>query len=440
MGSGRFGPVSGPEPTFACLILYRSFRTECKSRSRHSPAIDNRRPPMTIDNNRPRQPSQTGLELSIVMPCLNESETLQLCIEKARQALLDHNIEGEIIIADNGSTDGSQEIAGRLNVRLVKVEKKGYGNALMGGIEAARGKYIVMGDADASYDFSHIPRFLEKLRQGSDIVLGNRFQGGIAAAAMPPSHRYFGNPALSWTSRLFFNCPTGDIYCGLRGFSREAVLKLDLRTTGMEFAVEMVVKATLMGLRIGEVPTTLSPDGRSRPPHLRTWRDGWRTMRFMLLYSPRWLFFYPGVFLILLGFAVDVWLFPGPRTIGSVTFDAHTFLYAAMAILVGFQAVCFGLFARTFAVTERLLPEDPLLSLFFRAFTLETGLAVGFLLMAGGFAGSAYAVNAWRLQGFGPLDFSHTLRIVIPSATAITLGLQAILSSFFVSILGLARR
>jgi len=253
-------------------------------------------------------------------------------------------------------------------------------------------------------------------------------------------HRYFGNPALSWASRLFFRCPTGDIYCGLRGFSRDRVLQMDLRTTGMEFAVEMVVKATLLGLRIGEVPTTLSPDGRTRPPHLRTWLDGWRTIRFMLLYSPRWLFFYPGVLLILLGMAMGLWLFPGPRTVGSVTFDVHTFLYAAMAILIGFQAICFGLFARTFAITEGLLPDDAMLDVFFRTFTLETGLAVGAALAAGGLAGSVYAVNAWRLQGFGPLDFSRTLRVVIPSATAITLGFQTVLSSFFVSILGLARR
>ncbi len=374
------------------------------------------------------------------MPCLNEAETLRACIEKAQQALLDHHIAGEVVVADNGSTDSSKEIAHGLGARLINVDKKGYGNALMGGILAARGKYIIMGDADESYDFAHIPRFLEKLRQGFQIVLGNRFKGGIAATAMPPLHRYFGNPALSWVSRLFFRCPTGDIYCGLRGFSRDTVLQMDLRTTGMEFAVEMVVKATLLGLRIGEVPTTLSPDGRTRPPHLRTWLDGWRTIRFMLLYSPRWLFFYPGVLLILLGMAMGLWLFPGPRTVGSVTFDAHTFLYAAMAILIGFQAICFGLFARTFAITEGLLPEDALLDIFFRAFTLETGLAVGAALAVGGLAGSIYAVNAWRLQGFGPLDFSRTLRIVIPSATAITLGFQTVLSSFFVSILGLARR
>ena len=374
------------------------------------------------------------------MPCLDEGETLRACVEKAQQALREHHIVGEIIVADNGSTDGSQEIAEHLGVRLVNVEKKGYGSALMGGIMAARGKYVVMGDADDSYDFTHVPRFLEKLKQGFDLVLGNRFKGGIAASAMPRLHRYFGNPALTRIGQLFFQCPTGDIYCGLRGFSRDAVLQMDLRTTGMEFAVEMVVKGTLMGLRVGEIPTTLSPDGRTRPPHLRTWGDGWRTIRFMLLYSPRWLFFYPGLLVILMGVAGGLWLLPGPRTVGSVTFDAHTFLYAAMAILIGFQAICFGLFARTFAVTEGFLPEDASLNVFFRTFTLETGLMIGAVLVAGGLAGSVYAVNAWRLQGFGPLDFSRTLRIVIPSATAITLGFQTVLSSFFVSILGLARR
>ena len=385
-------------------------------------------------------PAENVLELSVVMPCLNEAETLQVCIEKSQRAFREHHILGEVIVADNGSSDGSPEIAERLGARVVKVGKKGYGSALMGGIIAARGKFVVMGDADDSYDFAHIPRFIEKLRQGFDLVLGNRFKGGIAESAMPPLHRYFGNPALSWASRLLFDCPTGDIYCGLRGFSRDAVLQMDLRTTGMEFAVEMVVKATLLEFRIGEVPTTLSLDGRTRPPHLRTWLDGWRTLRFMLLYSLRWLFFYPGLLLVLLGVAVDLWLFPGPRSVGSITFDAHTILYAAMAILIGFQAICFGLFARTFAVTEGLLPEDALLNVFFRAFTLETGLVVGALLVMGGLAGSIYAVNAWRLQDFGPLDFSHTLRIVIPAATAITLGFQIVLSSFLVSILGLARR
>jgi glycosyltransferase involved in cell wall biosynthesis len=386
------------------------------------------------------QSTAAAVELSIVMPCLNESETLRACVGKACRTLHEHHIDGEIIVADNGSKDGSQQIAEELGVRLVIVEKKGYGSALMGGVMAARGKYIVMGDSDDSYDFTHIPRFLEKLRQGFDLVIGNRFTGGIAARAMPPLHRYLGNPALTWIGRLFFRCPCGDIYCGLRGFSRDAILRMDLRTTGMEFAIEMVVKATLMGFRVGEVPTTLSPDGRSGPPHLRTWLDGWRTVRFMLLYSPRWLFFYPGALLMMLGVAVGLWLLPGPRSVGSVTFDAHTLLYAAIAVLIGFQSACFGLFARTFAVSEGLLPEDALLTAFFGIFTLEIGLAVGAVFIVGGLGGSIYALNTWRVHGFGPLEFSSTLRIVIPAASAMTLGFQIVLSSFLVSLLGLGRR
>ncbi len=383
---------------------------------------------------------RTTLELSVVMPCLNEAETLEVCVLKAQQALREHQIDGEVIVADNGSTDGSQAMAKRLGARVVNVEGKGYGNALLGGIKAARGKYVIMGDSDASYDFAHIPHLLEKLRQGYQLVVGNRFRGGIASHAMPPLHRYFGNPALTWIGRVFFACPTGDIYCGLRGFDRDAVLQMDMRTTGMEFAIEMVIKATLLGLRVGEVPTTLSPDGRSRPPHLRTWLDGWRTVRFMLLYSPRWLFLYPGALLMLVGAAVGLWLLPGPRTVGRVTFDAHTLLYAAMAVLLGFQGICFGIFARTYAITEGLLPEEALLKRFFRVFTLEKGIAIGAVLIIGGLAGSIYAVHTWSARDFGPLDYASTLRIVIPSATAITAGFQIVLSSFLVSLLGLARR
>jgi glycosyltransferase involved in cell wall biosynthesis len=392
---------------------------------------------------KPRETPQeetSTVELSVVMPCLNEAETLETCIKKAQRALREHQIAGEIIIADNGSTDNSCEIAHRLGVRVVNVEKKGYGSALINGITAARGKYVIMGDADDSYDFAHIPRFLEKLREGFDLVVGNRFQGGIVSQAMPPLHRYLGNPGLTWIGRLFFHCPTGDIYCGLRAFDRKAILRIDLRTTGMEFAIEMVVKATLSGLRVAGVPTTLSPDGRSRPPHLRTWLDGWRTLRFMLLYSPRWLFFYPGAALMLAGLVTGLWLLPSPRAVGGVTFDAHTLLYAAMAVLIGSQAICFAVFARTFAITEGLLPEDALLNRLFSIFTLEKGLALGALFISGGLVGSVYAVYAWGTHSFGPLDFSTTLRVVIPAATAITLGFQIVLSSFLVSLLGLGRR
>ncbi|HXM20887.1 MAG TPA: glycosyltransferase family 2 protein [Terriglobales bacterium] len=386
------------------------------------------------------QDETSTLELSVVMPCLNESETLEACIKKAQRALRAHHIVGEIIVADNGSADDSCEIAQRLGARLINVDKRGYGSALIAGIAAARGKYVLMGDADDSYDFAHIPRFLEKLREGFDLVVGNRFEGGIASKAMPPLHRYLGNPALSWFGRLFFHCPTGDIYCGLRAFNRDAILRMDLRTTGMEFAIEMVVKATLLGLRVGGVPTTLSPGGRSRRPHLRTWLDGWRTLRFMLLYSPTWLFFYPGALLMLAGLGTALWLLPGPRVVRGVALDAQTLLYAAMVVLIGFQAICFAVFARTFAITEHLLPDDALLNRFFRVFTLEKGLAIGASFVLGGLAGSIYAVYAWSMRGFGNLDFSSTLRVVIPAATAITLGFQIILSSFLVSLLGLARR
>ena len=268
--------------------------------------------------------------------------------------------EGEVIVADNGSTDGSRELARAAGARVVPVEAKGYGSALMGGILAARGKYVVMGDADDSYDFSHVPRFLEKLRAGYDLVMGNRFLGGIQPGAMPALHRYLGNPVLSGIGRLFFHSPCGDFHCGLRGFSKEAIERLDLRTTGMEFASEMVVKATLHGLRIGEVPTTLSPDGRSRPPHLRSWRDGWRHLRFLLLYSPRWLFFYPGLtHCCSTGLTIILWLLPGPRRVGPVVLDVHTMLGGAALVLIGFQSVAFAVLAKVFAVNSGLMPWTP---------------------------------------------------------------------------------
>src|SRR6266487_2781972 len=283
--------------------------------------------------------AETSIEFSIVMPCLKEAETLATCIQKAKRSLEENNVEGEIIIADNGSTDGSQEIAEQHGARVIDVQARGYGSALMGGIAAARGKYIIMGDADDSYDFSTLEPFVEKLRAGYDLVMGNRFKGGVKAGAMPALHRYLGNPVLTAIGRVFFHSPCGDFHCGLRGFAKDAVLRLDLRTTGMEFASEMIVKATLHKLQITEVPTTLSPDGRSRPPHLRSWRDGWRHLRFLLLYSPRWLFFYPGALLMAAGIALCGWLLPGPRHVSSVTLDVHTLLYAAAAIVIGFQAV-----------------------------------------------------------------------------------------------------
>ena len=381
-----------------------------------------------------------AIEVSVVMPCLNEAETLETCILKAQKAFRQANIAGEVIIADNGSADGSPEIAERLGAKVAHVAARGYGSALMGGIASASGKYIIMGDADASYDFEHIPRFLDRLRANSDLVMGNRFKGGIAPDAMPPLHRYLGNPMLSRLGRLFFGGSCGDFYCGLRGFSKKAYETMGLRTTGMEFATEMVVKATLLGMKVTEVPTTLSPDGRSRPPHLRTWRDGWRTLRFFLLYSPRWLFLYPGMALMLAGFLVGAWLLPAPRRVGNVVFDVHTLLYAAIAILLGFQSIAFAVFTKLFAITEGLHPPDTLLNRLFPYINLELGLLVGTILSILGLGISVYAVHFWGQQHFGPLDMSRTFRVVIPAALSLTLGVQAIFSSFFLSVLGLSRR
>lgn len=375
------------------------------------------------------------LELSIVMPCLNEAETLAICLEKAQKYLEKQGIAGEIIVADNGSTDGSQAIALQMGARVVPVPEKGYGSALRGGIAAARGQYIVIGDADDSYDFSNLSAFLEQLRAGKELVMGNRFKGGIRRGAMPFLHQYLGNPVLTWLGKLFFASPCGDFHCGLRGFSKAAIERLNLRTTGMEFASEMVVKASLHKLKIAEVPTTLSPDGRSRPPHLRTWRDGWRHLRFLLLYSPRWLFLYPGLLLMLLGLAVTLWLLPGPRGV----FDIHTLLFAATAIIIGFQSVAFAIFTKVFAISEGLFPKDSRFDRVFRYLNLEVGLLAGSLLLLIGIAGSVYAFTFWGATSFGHLDPVQTMRIVIPSVTCLALGVQIIFSSFFLSVLGLKR-
>ena len=396
----------------------------------------------SADATTPAQPatSASEVELSIVMPCLNEAETLATCIEKAQRSLNELGVIGEVVVADNGSTDGSQEIAERMGARVVAVAEKGYGSALIGGIAAARGTYIIMGDADDSYDFSSLALFTEKLRAGYDLVMGNRFRGGIKPGAMPPLHRYLGNPVLTTIGKLFFRSPCGDFHCGLRGFSKAAVMQLDLRTTGMEFASEMVVKSTLRKLRIAEVPTTLSPAGRSRAPHLRSWRDGWRHLRFLMLYSPRWLFLYPGLLLMLIGLLTGAWLLPGPRIIGGIELDVHTLLYAALAVIVGFQAIVFAIFTKVFAISEGLLPEDPRLNRIMEYITLEVGLIVGVTLILLGLAGSLYAVSYWDARSFGALNPTRTLRFVIPAVTALTLGCQILLSSFFLSILGLRRR
>lgn len=380
------------------------------------------------------------LEVSIVMPCLNEAETLATCVRKALHWLREQNVQGEVIVADNGSSDGSQQIAVQLGAVLVNVPTKGYGSALRGGIAAARGQYVMMGDADDSYDFQHLTPFLEQLRAGYELVMGNRFKGKIQPGAMPALHRYLGNPVLTGLGKLFFRSASGDFHCGLRAFRKDAIARLQLQTTGMEFASEMVVKATLLRLRVTEVPITLSLDGRSRAPHLRRWRDGWRHLRFMLLYSPRWLFFYPGTVLMLLGLLVGLWLIPQPHQIGAITFDVHTLFYAATAVVVGFQAIIFALFSKVFAVTAGLLPEDPGFMRLFKYVTLETGLLTGGLLFLCGLLGSVYALHIWGSADFGPLQTSGVLRLVIPSGTALMLGCQIILSSFFLSVLGLKRQ
>jgi glycosyltransferase involved in cell wall biosynthesis len=372
------------------------------------------------------------LELSIIMPCLNEAETLATCIGKARDYLERHKIAGEVLIADNGSSDGSQEIATNSGARVVPIPERGYGSALRGGIAAAKGQYIIMGDADDSYDFTNLSPFLEKLRQGYDLVMGNRFQGGIKPGAMPVLHKHLGNPVLTWLGRLFFGSPCGDFHCGLRGFSKQAIEQLNLRTTGMEFASEMVVKASLYGLKITEVPTTLSPDGRSRPPHLKTWRDGWRHLRFLLMYSPRWLFLYPGLALMFLGFVATIWFMTQPRV--------HTLLYSATALIIGFQIVSFAVFTKAFAISEGLLPEDRKLRRFLRYINLEVGLIIGVILFLLGMGGSLYALYIWNARLYGALDPAVTMRIVIPSVTALALGVQVVFSSFFLSVLGLKRK
>jgi glycosyltransferase involved in cell wall biosynthesis len=387
--------------------------------------------------------TEPDLELTIVMPCLNEAETLATCIRKAQAALIEHAIAGEIVVADNGSTDASVAVATELGARVVAVPDRGYGHALMAGIAAARGQFIVMGDADDSYDFGEIPRFLDKLRDGFDLVQGCRLPRGggrILPGAMPFLHRWCGNPVLSWLAKRMFGARVTDVYCGLRGFSRALYDRLDQRCTGMEFATEMIVKATLRNERVSEVPITLHPDGRrSHPPHVRTFRDGWRTLRFYLMYSPRWLFEIPGALLVafgLLGYCVAL---PG-LSIQGVTFDAHTLLFASLAMLLGYQSLLFALFTKTFAVTEGLLPRAPGLDRFFRLMNLEKALALGAGACVAGAALLLLAVAVWSRAGFGPLDYASTMRLVVPGVTLTALGFQTVLGGFFVSILGLRRQ
>jgi glycosyltransferase involved in cell wall biosynthesis len=383
------------------------------------------------------------LELSVVLPCLNEADCLATCITKAQRAMRSRNIQGEIIVADNGSTDGSQEIAIRLGARLVRVPGRGYGNALMAGIAAARGRFIIMGDSDDSYDFLEIPKFVDKLREGSDLVQGCRLHSGggrVEPGAMPLLHRWIGNPLFSFLARLMFDTQIRDIYCGLRGFRKELFAQLDQRCTGMEFATEMIIKASLHKARIAEIPIILHPDGRkSHKPHLKTFRDGWRTVRFFLISSPKWLFFVPGLALVLLGLLGYGVAMPGLTVLGA-TFDAHTLLFASLAMLLGYQAMLFAVFAKTFAISEGLLPQDAVMTRLFEIVNLERGLIVALCQLLLGLGLLLAAVNDWRLAGFGRLDYAYTMRIVIPGATLTAIGFQTVLSSFVISILGMQRR
>ncbi len=379
------------------------------------------------------------MELTVVMPCLNEAETVATCVRKAVGFLREHDISGEVVIADNGSTDGSQQLATDAGARVVPVSEKGYGNALMGGIVAARGRFIIMGDADDSYDFTNLMPFLQSLRDGADLVMGNRFKGGIEPGAMPALHRYIGNPVLSSIGRLFFGSKIGDFHCGLRGFRRDSVMRLGLQATGMEFASELVVKATLAKQRITEVPTTLAKDGRSRAPHLRSWRDGWRHLRFLLLFSPRWLFFVPGLVVFVVGILIGAVVIPRPFSIGSVTFDVDTLVAASAMVVIGFQSVLFALFTQVYASAEGFLPEDKRVRHILKTLSLERGLLAGAVLGIAGIVGLAVSLSYWRSASFGSLDYNHALRIVVPSVTALIVSCQIILGTFFLSILGIRR-
>jgi glycosyltransferase involved in cell wall biosynthesis len=383
------------------------------------------------------------VEISVVMPCLNEADTLSTCIEKAQNVFRDHAINGEIIVADNGSTDDSAAIAARAGAHVVRVQARGYGSALMGGIAAARGKFIIMGDADDSYDFLEIPKFVSKLRDGYELVQGCRLPaagGRVMPGAMPFLHRWLGNPLLSLLVRQWFNAKAiHDVYCGLRGFRKDLFERLNQRCTGMEFATEMIIKASLLKAKVCEVPVTLHPDGRrSHPPHLRTFRDGWRTLRFFLLLSPRWLFLIPGAALVLAGLVGYLLALPGV-TVRGVTFDAHTLLISSLAVLCGFQAILFAIFATTFAVNEGLIPENGFYTGFYKSMNLERGLLLAAAATVLGTGLLLAAANQWRLTGFGQLRYAETMRLVVPGVTLTALGFQTALSSFVISILAMQR-
>lgn len=398
-------------------------------------------PPAAVRGATSSRSERGEVELTILMPCLDEAETVATCIAKAKSFLSRSGVHGEVLIADNGSTDGSMQLATEAGARVLAVAERGYGAALQAGIAAARGRFVIMGDADDSYDFAHLDAFVTKLRGGCDLVMGNRFRGGIAPGAMPFLHRYLGNPVLSLIGRMFFHADIGDFHCGLRGFRRDRILALNLTTSGMEFASEMVVRAALNKLIIGEVPTTLAVDGRSRPPHLRTWRDGWRHLRFLLMFSPRWLFLYPGVALILLGLLGTVLLLPGPIAVtASLTLDSHTFLIAAIAILVGVQIVAFGIIARHFATTNGFLPRSAQLALLLAKFTLERGLTIALGFIALGFAGLLWSTWQWAAVDFGALDYPPVMRVLTLSLVLIAIGVQFGFTCFLIGIVDMPLR
>ena len=390
----------------------------------------------TLEQPRLKAPANDGaVELTILMPCLNEAETLAVCIQKARGFLERSGIVGEVLIADNGSTDGSQLIAEENGARVVAIPERGYGAALIGGIGAARGRYVIMGDADDSYDFESLDTMVDRLRAGDELVMGNRFRGGIKPGAMPILHRYLGNPVLSFLGRLLFRIPVGDFHCGLRGFSREAAMKLRLKSTGMEFASEMVVKAAFHGLRMVEVPTVLSPDGRSRPPHLKTWRDGWRHLKFLLLHSPTWLFVYPGLALILLGMVGAGLLSRGSVHIGRVELDIHTMIVSCFAVMIGAQLVSFGALARRYAMVEGFVPGPAKFQGLILGMTLEPLLRVAGVILLAGVIGCVWAVGSWANSGFGPILYYSVLRVLVPSLTAVAVAVQLAATAFLTSLL-----
>lgn len=380
------------------------------------------------------------MKLTILMPCLNEAETLEICIKKANEWLSNTRTLGEVVIADNGSTDGSQEIAKKCGARVIDVPIKGYGSALFFGAQEAYGKYIIMGDSDDSYDFSKLDRFIEKLDQGYDLVMGNRFLGGIAPGAMPWKNRYIGNPVLTWVGRILYKCPAKDFHCGLRGFSKDAFLKMDLRTTGMEFASEMVIKANLFQMKIAEVPTTLSKDGRSRPPHLRPWRDGWRHLRFMLLFSPRWLFFMPGLFLLAISSVLYFLILLGPVQFNGLFLDIHTLFYMQTAITIALTALLLGITARMFGMREGLLQEHLFLKKLRDSPILEIGGLMGIVCVGVGLYLGIDLLAAWGNKGFGGLEHGMFLRSVSLSTLLISIGGIIFLSSLMMGFLALPTR